>query len=306
MSGSPLPGRFGAGGRVALALEYDGTGFHGWQSQRRLGVPTVQETLESALSRIAAQPITTLCAGRTDTGVHGAHQVVHFDAPVARDEKAWVVGSNTLLPPGIAVQWARPVPLEFHARFSATARRYRYVILNRPVRSAHLGRLATLARDPLDAALMHAEAQCLLGEQDFSSFRGAGCQSNTPMRNVHFVEVRRFGAWVVIDIQANAFLLHMVRNIVGTLLAVGAGRRPPGWTAAVFAARDRRRAAPTAPPQGLYLVDVSYPDCFGLPAGVLAPAFLAPLLATAAAGHGADGSESATPRRSDDSAPPFC
>src|SRR5690606_8989658 len=136
----------------------------------------------------AAAPIVTVCAGRTDTGVHGSHQIVHFDTPVARDEKAWVFGGNTHLPASIAIKWARPVPAEFHARFSARARRYRYVILNRPLRSAHLGRLTTLVVPKLDAALMHAEAQCLLGEGDFSSFRGAGCQSNTPMRNVHFVE----------------------------------------------------------------------------------------------------------------------
>lgn len=274
----PFSARFAAGDRVALAVEYDGSSFYGWQSQRKLGIPTVQETLEAALSRIAAASIVTACAGRTDAGVHAANQIVHFDTPVARDEKAWVAGGNTLLPPGVAIRWARPVPADFHARFSATARRYRYVILNRTTRSAHFSQLATSWWQPLDAELMHAEAQCLLGERDFSSFRGAGCQSNTPMRNVHFVEVRRYGDWVVVDIQANAFLLHMVRNIVGTLLAVGGGTRPPGWTAEVFAACDRTRAAPTAPPQGLYLVDVAYPTHYGLPAAPPGPVFLAPLL----------------------------
>jgi tRNA pseudouridine38-40 synthase len=240
----------------------------------------VQETLEAALGKVAAAPIVTVCAGRTDTGVHGAHQVVQFDTPVARDEKAWVFGGNSNLPPGIAIKWARPVPAEFHARFSARARRYRYVILNRPLRSAHAGRLATLVAQPLDADLMHAEAQCLLGERDFSSFRGAGCQSNTPMRNVHFVAVARREDWVVVDIQANAFLLHMVRNIVGTLLAVGSGAQPPGWTAEVFALRDRTRAAMTAPPQGLFLVDVDYPLDFGLPQERPGPVFLSPLFGT--------------------------
>lgn len=272
----------GSAGRIALALEYDGSGFFGWQAQRRLGLATVQETLEAALGKVAAAPISTVCAGRTDTGVHASHQVVHFDALVQRPLTAWVLGGNSNLPPGIAIQWAVPVAADFSARFSATARRYRYVIFNRKLRSAHIGRLATLIDRPLDADLMHAEAQCLLGERDFSAFRGTGCQSNTPMRNVHFVHVTRHGDYVVVDIQANAFLLHMVRNIVGTLVAVGSGRQPPGWTAEVFASRDRKRAAATAAPYGLYLVDVIYPAECGLPAAVPGPAFLAPLWAATA------------------------
>ncbi len=266
--------QFAAGDRVALAVEYHGGTFFGWQAQRKLNLPTVQETLESALSQIASVPITTVCAGRTDTGVHASHQVVHFDTPVARAEKAWVFGGNTLLPEGVAIKWAKPVSSEFHARFSATARRYRYIIHNHPTRSAHLGPLTTFFPHELDADLMHREAQCLLGERDFSSFRGAGCQSNTPMRNVHHVTVSRRGDFVVVDIQANAFLLHMVRNIVGTLLAVGSGRQAPGWTEEVFAARDRTLAAPTAPPQGLYLVDVHYPSQFELAESEIGPAFL--------------------------------
>lgn len=274
----PYAARFAAGDRVALALEYDGSAFYGWQSQRQLGLATIQETLEKVLGQIAAESVSVVCAGRTDAGVHASHQIVHFDTPVARDERAWVFGANTHLPKGVAVKWARPVPADFHARFSATARRYRYAILNRPTRSAHLAQLATHWFHPLDAELMHAEAQCLLGENDFSSFRGAGCQSNTAMRNVHFVSVSRFGDWVVVDIQANAFLLHMVRNIVGALLAVGAGRQSPGWMAKVFALKDRRQAAMTAPPNGLYLVDVAYPAAFGLPVAEPGPAFLGPLL----------------------------
>lgn len=270
--------QFAAGDRVALAVEYQGSAFFGWQSQRKLNLPTVQETLENALSQIASAPITTVCAGRTDTGVHGAHQIVHFDTPVARPEKAWVFGANTVLPEGVAIKWAKPVSSDFHARFSATARRYRYIIHNYPTRSAHLGSLTTFFPHALDAELMHREAQCLLGERDFSSFRGAGCQSNTAMRNVHHVTVSRRGDFVVVDIQANAFLLHMVRNIVGTLIAVGNGRRPAGWTAEIFAAKDRTLAAPTAPPQGLYLVDVHYPAEFALPRSELGPAFLSPLL----------------------------
>ena len=270
--------QFAAGDRVALALEYSGSAFFGWQAQRKLNLPTVQETLEKALSQVAATPITIICAGRTDTGVHAAHQVVHFDTPVARIEKAWVFGGNTLLPSSLSIKWARPVPADFHARFSATARRYRYVIHNHATRSAHLATQVTFFPHALDTDLMQREAQCLLGEQDFSSFRGAGCQSHTAMRNVHHVRVARAGEFIVIDIQANAFLLHMVRNIVGTLLAVGSGRQRPGWTAEVFAARDRTCAAPTAPPHGLYLVDVQYPAHFQLPSSAVGPAFLAPLL----------------------------
>lgn len=266
--------QFAAGDRVALAVEYRGAAFFGWQSQRNLNLPTVQETLETALSQIASAPIATVCAGRTDTGVHGSHQVVHFDTPVARPEKAWVLGGNTALPDGISIKWAKPVSADFHARFSATARRYRYIIHNYPTRSAHLGSLTTFFPHELNADLMHSEAQCLLGEQDFSSFRGAGCQSSTPMRNVHHVTVSRRGDFVIVDIQANAFLLHMVRNIVGTLLAVGSRRQAPGWTAEIFATRDRTLAAPTAPPQGLYLVDVHYPAAFALPPSELGPAFL--------------------------------
>lgn len=267
-----------AGDRIALAVEYQGSGFFGWQAQRQLQLPTVQETLEIALSKIADAPISSVCAGRTDTGVNASHQVIHFDTPTPRPAKAWVLGGNTLLPSGIAIKWAAPVGADFHARFSATARRYRYVILNQPTRSAHFGALTTWFPHSLDAALMHNEAQCLLGERDFSSFRGAGCQSNTPMRNVHFVRVSRAGDLVIVDIQANAFLLHMVRNIVGTLMAVGSGRRTEGWTAHVLAARDRTQAAPTAHPQGLYLADVIYPDHFGLPATDPGPAFLKPLV----------------------------
>jgi tRNA pseudouridine38-40 synthase len=272
-----LSAEFAACDRIALALEYEGSHFFGWQAQRQSRLLTVQETLEAALSRIAATPIKAICAGRTDTGVHASHQVVHFDTPVARTASAWVLGGNTHLPASIAIKWAREVPVDFSARFSAIARRYRYIILNRPLRSAHTAHLATLIYQPLDAELMHREAQCLLGEQNFSSFRGAGCQSNTPMRNMHFVEVSRRGDYVIVDIQANAFLLHMVRNIVGTLLAVGSGRQAVGWTAEILAAQDRTRAAATAPPQGLYLVDVLYPELFKLPVTEPGPTFLGTL-----------------------------
>jgi tRNA pseudouridine38-40 synthase len=265
---------FEAGDRVALALSYDGSLYYGWQSQRKPNVPTVQEALEETLSSIAAAPITVQCAGRTDRGVHASHQLVHFDTPVARNEKAWVMGANTGLPDGISVYWAKPVDKDFHARFSATARRYRYVILNTPSKPALLAKGVTWEKRPLNAELMHQEAQCLLGEQDFTSFRAVACQSNTPMRNVHCVNVSRIKDFVVIDIQANAFLYHMVRNIAGVLMTVGAGWQSKGWTADVLAAKDRASGGVTAKPEGLYLVDVDYPEHFGLPETKPGPFFL--------------------------------
>ena len=224
-SPDPLP----AGSRVACRIEYDGRCFSGWQAQPHLPVDTVQETLEAALSQVAAQPVRCHCAGRTDTGVHGFAQVVHFDDPAGRSPKAWVLGTNASLPPSVRVHWAVPVAGDFHARFSALARRYRYIIANSAIRPALLSGLASWQRQPLDAGLMHSEAQCLLGEQDFSAFRAASCQSHTPMRNVHDVAVTRWGDLVALDITANAFLHHMVRNIAGALMAVGSGKQKPGW-----------------------------------------------------------------------------
>ncbi|WP_222711504.1 tRNA pseudouridine(38-40) synthase TruA [Parahaliea aestuarii] len=270
LSADPLP----PAARVACRVEYDGSRYSGWQSQPHLDVSTVQETLEAALSRVANAPVRVHCAGRTDTGVHGHNQIVHFDSPVSRSPKAWVLGGNANLPFDVRLHWAVPVAGEFHARFSATARRYRYIIANTPVRPAHLGGQVTWQRRPLDVGLMHSEAQCLLGEQDFSAFRAAACQSNSPFRNVHSVSVERRGALLVIDIRANAFLHHMVRNIAGSLMAVGSGRAPAGWLAQLLAGRDRTVAADTAPPDGLYLVDVSYPGHFGLPATPAGPLLL--------------------------------
>lgn len=262
------------GDRVALALSYDGSLYRGWQSQRKPHVATVQEHLETTLSKIANAPIRVQCAGRTDAGVHASFQVVHFDSPADRKEKAWVAGANTLLPDGISVLWAKPVDPGFHARFSATARRYRYIIANTQTRPAILSHGVTWQPQQLDHEAMHAAAQCLLGEQDFTSFRAVACQSNTPMRNVHFVEVSRINQLVVIDIQANAFLYHMVRNIAGSLLEVGKGRMPVSWVSDVLQARDRCKAAVTAPPHGLYLVHVTYPDDYGLPTDPPGPFFL--------------------------------
>lgn len=254
-----------AGSRIACRIEYDGSAYHGWQSQPTPGAQTVQDTLEAGLAAIATTPVRVHCAGRTDAGVHGFGQVIHFDAPVARSPKAWVMGVNTALPASVRVHWARPVPPSFHARFSALSRRYRYLIANTPVRPALGAGQLGWQRRPLDHRLMHAEAQCLLGEQDFSAFRAASCQSRTPMRNVHQIAVSRRDELVIVDITANAFLHHMVRNIVGSLIAVGSGRKGPGWMAQLLAGRDRNAAADTAPAQGLYLVHVAYPDEFDLP-----------------------------------------
>lgn len=251
--------------RTALGLEYHGAGFSGWQAQRSPRLPTVQEALESALSRVADAPVTTICAGRTDAGVHATAQVVHFDSLAPRSSRAWILGCNSLLPAGIAVQWARPVDSAFHARFSATSRSYRYLILNREQRSALLGSAVCWQRRPLDHLRMQQAAACLPGERDFSAFRGAGCQSRTPMRRVDSVVVSRSGNLLAIDIRANAFLLHMVRNIAGALLAVGNGERPVEWLGEVLESRDRRQCAATAPAQGLYLCAVGYEARWALP-----------------------------------------
>lgn len=249
--------------RLAAGVEYDGSGFYGWQRQRQS--PTVQASVESALSQVADHPITVHCAGRTDTGVHARCQVIHFDAHVERSERAWVLGSNTRLHPGASLLWVRPVSGDFHARFSARSRRYRYRILNRWVRPAlERGRVAWI-RHPLDAAVMQEAARHLLGEHDFSSFRAVGCQARSPVRRVTELNVSRQGDEVFIDIQANAFVYHMVRNIAGVLIAIGQGRRPSDWAAEVLAARDRTLAGVTAPPDGLTFIAADYPDYPELP-----------------------------------------
>lgn len=251
--------------RVALGVAYDGSAFSGWQSQLNPHLRTVQESLEQALGSVAAHPVTVFCAGRTDAGVHASGQVVHFDTSAQRPLKAWVLGCNSILPPEIAVQWAQVVPADFHARFAAFSRRYRYVICNGPVRPALYHHFLTHHRNPLDAEAMHVAGQHLLGEQDFTSFRAAACQSRTPMRNVSELSVRRKGQYIVVEIEANAFLLHMVRNIVGTLLEIGEGRKPTQWAAELLSLRDRTRAAATAAPNGLSLIRVRYPAALGFP-----------------------------------------
>ncbi|MCK0751386.1 tRNA pseudouridine(38-40) synthase TruA [Chromohalobacter japonicus] len=260
-------------GRIALGVEYDGSAYCGWQ--RLTQAPSVQAALEAALSKIANTPVQALCSGRTDTGVHATRQIVHFDAPVPRTQKAWLFGANAKLPRDIAVRWVVPVADDFHARLSALARRYRYVILNQPSRPVLERANATWCREPLDAERMHAAAQALIGEQDFSSFRAAGCQSKSSHRHVHFIEVRRYGPMIVIDIQANAFLHHMIRNIAGALVAVGRGDHPTTYPGELLALRDRTQGNVTAPGCGLHFVDVYYDERFQLPKEPLGPNMLA-------------------------------
>ena len=250
--------------RIALGIEYDGTDFFGWQ--RLSHGNAIQNLVESALSFVADESIEVVCAGRTDAGVHALCQVVHFDTKAQRSERGWTLGANSRLPASVAVRWAKPVAEDFHARFGARARRYRYLILNRAVRPALTARYVTWERVPLDAGAMHTAAQALVGEHDFSAFRTVACQARSPRRSVHEIGVARDAEQVVIEIQANAFLHHMVRNIVGSLLPVGRGERPAAWIAELLVGRDRAVAGPTAPPQGLTFLGPRYPADCGLSA----------------------------------------
>ncbi|NOU20233.1 MAG: tRNA pseudouridine(38-40) synthase TruA [Methyloglobulus sp.] len=249
--------------RIVLGIEYDGSGFFGWQWQPNR--PSVQGELEKALSKVANHPVSVICAGRTDTGVHALEQVVHFDANVERDLHAWLLGGNSYLPDGIRIIWVKQAVRDFHARYSAIARLYRYVILNRPVKSALLGKQTTWCYHPLDAEIMNKAAQHLVGNHDFSSFRAQGCQSKSPVRIVHFVDVYRDGDKVIIGICANAFLHHMVRNIAGVLIDIGLGKQAEDWTLVLLATKKRELGGVTAPPYGLYLESVYYPACYGIP-----------------------------------------
>lgn len=250
--------------RVALGIEYDGSAYHGWQIQAH-DAKTVQQELEMALSRIAAQKVRVICAGRTDTGVHATAQVIHFDTTQPRDERAWVLGTNTQLSENVRVRWAQFVTSDFHARFSATGRRYRYVIDNRSVRPAIMSRQLTWQCQMLDEDRMQKAATALVGEHDFTSYRTVHCQAKSPVRTVHSLRVERRGDLVVIDIHANAFLHHMVRNIAGVLMAIGCGKEEIGWAEKVLALKDRTLGGVTAPAQGLYLVDIDYPEQFAIP-----------------------------------------
>jgi tRNA pseudouridine38-40 synthase len=250
--------------RIAIGIEYDGTAYNGWQRQRTgLGV---QQVLEQALNEVADETVELTCAGRTDTGVHATGQVAHFDTTAERSDRGWLLGANTNLPDDVNLNWARPVDGEFHARFSATARSYRYRILNRLVRSALHRERAWWVYQPLDHEQMNTAAQALLGQHDFSAFRAAGCQASTAVREITSISVQRQDDWILLDVTANAFLQHMVRNITGTLVAVGSGEEDIAWPAAVLETRDRTKGGIAAPPHGLTLVRVDYPDDLCIPA----------------------------------------
>ena len=249
--------------RIALGIEYEGSGFCGWQTQA--AGCAVQDRLEAALAQIAGVPVATICAGRTDAGVHALAQVVHFDCAVERPESAWVRGVNALLPPAVAVTWAKQVPADFSARFSATARHYRYVLLNQPVRpAADHGRVGWF-HAPLDLERLRSAAVFLVGQHDFSAFRSAECQAKSPVRTLTQLEVNVCGPYLTFDFCANGFLHHMVRNIVGTLIYVGKGRHEPAWMRELLDARDRKFAAPTFDGAGLYLTGVDYGAAWNLP-----------------------------------------
>ena len=249
--------------RIALGLEYCGTSFRGWQSQ--LGGQTVQDALEAAIAQIAGQPVGTLCAGRTDAGVHATQQVVHFDSPVERPQTAWVRGVNSHLPDGVAVRWAQAVGPDFHARFSAHGRRYRYLLLNRAQRPGLWQGRVGWYHGPLSLSAMQDAATHLLGVHDFSSFRAAACQAKSPVKQMYVARVRQSGPLFVFDFEATAFLHHMVRNLVGALVAIGKGAQPPEWMSDLLRLADRTRAAPTFSPDGLYFRGPRYDPIWAIP-----------------------------------------
>lgn len=250
--------------RIAMGVEYDGSHFCGWQRQKE-DLPTVQESLEIGLSKVADSEVKIVCAGRTDTGVHGYGQVIHFDTDTERSERSWVLGTNANISKAISVMWAKPVDEEFHARFSAVRRRYRYVIANRFVRPSFAAGRVSWDHRPLDEQRMQQAAVHLVGEHDFNSYRAAACQAHSPIRTVFRLDVQRREDLIIIDLEANAFLHHMVRNIAGVLMTIGAGEQKVDWSREVLEARDRTQGGVTAPPHGLYFMGVDYPPEFGIP-----------------------------------------
>lgn len=250
--------------RIAVAVEYDGSAFHGWQSQKG-GVRTVQSELEAALSRVADHPVTLVCAGRTDAGVHATGQICHFESDAVREMKSWVLGSNRFAANDVVLRWAVPVPDDFHARFSAMRRRYRYVIYNHARPPALYRRQVTWNHRPLDVDAMIEASRHLVGSHDFTSYRSVHCQAKSAVKTLHRFRIYRQGPLIVLDVEANAFLMHMVRNMAGVLMSIGAGRHAPEWARRVLEARDRRQGGVTAPPFGLYLVKIGYPAHFELP-----------------------------------------
>jgi len=258
--------------RIALGIEYNGRLFSGYQLQTE-GTRTVQGELEQALSKVASKSRRLICAGRTDTGVHATGQVVHFDVSVKRELKAWMLGGNTNLPDDISIHWARQVDEEFNARFSAISRSYRYILYNRRIRSAIMPHTVAWLYEPLDEKAMHTAAQLLLGKHDFSAFRSSKCQASHARREMQSISVKREGEYVILDIKANAFLHHMVRNIMGTLLVIGRGDQPVEWMQKILQDRDRKKAGMTASAAGLYMVNVEYPEKYGLPTSGWLPGF---------------------------------
>jgi tRNA pseudouridine38-40 synthase len=257
--------------KIALGLEYDGGKFKGWQWQQ--GARTVQGSVEAALTRVANHPVKVVCAGRTDAGVHAAGQVVHFETHAQRSMRSWVLGANANLPPDIGVTWAQSTADDFHARFSAISRRYRYIILNRWLRPILLRTKIAWQRLPLDEKRMQEAAAYLVGEHDFTSFQALACQAKNPVRTMYELSVNREEDCVYVDVHANAFLYHMVRNITGVLMSIGSGDRPPRWAAELLQIRDRGRGGITAPADGLYLVHISYAASFGLPEVFVLPRY---------------------------------
>jgi len=251
--------------RVALGIEYDGTAYVGWQSQK--SGTGVQAVVEEAISKVADEPVKITCAGRTDSGVHATAQVVHFDTAALRKNRGWMLGVNTHLPDDVNTNWARSVDDDFHARFSATSRTYRYLVLNRPARSGLYSRRAWWIYEPLDENRMQDGANALRGKHDFSAFRAAGCQASTPIREIHDIRLQRHGEWLLLTVTANAFLQHMVRNVMGTLVAIGKGDRPVEWATQVLRGRNRQESGIAAPPCGLTLIGVQYPPQFDIPDG---------------------------------------
>ncbi|MBN3561375.1 tRNA pseudouridine(38-40) synthase TruA [Aliamphritea spongicola] len=260
--------------RFALCVEYAGGNYRGWQIQPEHNVPTIQAEVEAALSKIANEPVSVVCAGRTDAGVSGTYQIIHFDTYAKRDVRGWVMGTNTKLPDDIAIKWAKPVDTTFHARFSALERRYRYLIYSAKVKPAVLNKGVTWTYKDLDIEAMREAVQYLIGKHDFTSYRAVGCQAKSPVREVREFNVYREGDLIVLDVRANAFLHHMIRNFAGVLMTIGAGEAEPVWAKEVLEARDRRLGGVTAPPFGLYFVDVKYPAEYELPASDLGPYFI--------------------------------
>ncbi len=259
--------------KIALVVEYNGSNYKGWQSQKGR-VITVQDCIETALSKIANHPVSVVCSGRTDSGVHACYQVIHFESCSERALKAWVLGVNSQLPEDISVVSAKEVTDDFHARFGAISRRYRYVIYSTRIRSALMSKEVTWTHKPLDVNLMNLAAECLKGTHDFTSYRAVGCQAHSPIRTIHNIEVYKANSYIVIDVRANAFLHHMIRNFAGVLMSIGAGEQPVEWAKHVLDAKDRTVAGITAPPDGLYFVHAEYPKSYGIPQGPDGPHFL--------------------------------